>query len=95
VEAGDARLEERSDAFGYVRHCLVPLRPARGEIFTAEELQLVDDVIDRLRGCTAAEISDLSHRDAGWQLVDDGDTIPYELAFVVAPAEAPDPQSSC
>jgi hypothetical protein len=89
LESGAARLEERSDAFGYVRHCLIPLRPARTELFTSDELALVDGVVDRLRTSSASEISELSHRDAGWQLVDEGDTIPYELAFVVAPLDAP------
>ena len=89
LASGEARLDERADAFGYVRHCLVPLRPPRTELFTSEELEIVDSVIDRLRTSSAAEMSELSHRDAAWQLVHEGDTIPYELAFVVAPSEAP------
>ncbi|MGI8776086.1 MAG: hypothetical protein ACR2LJ_01535 [Acidimicrobiales bacterium] len=35
-------------------------------------------------------MSELSHREAGWQLVNEGETIPYELAFVLAPSEARD-----
>jgi len=89
VSEGEARLEERSDAFGFVHHCLIPLRQARTELFTEDELHLVNDVVDRLRSSTAVEISELSHRDAAWQLVKEGETIPYELAFVVAPQQAP------
>jgi hypothetical protein len=33
-------------------------------------------------------VSELSHREAGWQLVDEGETIPYERAFVLAPDQA-------
>lgn len=85
---GDARLEKRVDALGFVHHELIPLRDPRTELFTAEELSLVDEVIEALRAKSATEVSELSHRDAGWQLVGEGESIPYELAFVLAPAEA-------
>ncbi|MEO7837648.1 MAG: type II toxin-antitoxin system antitoxin SocA domain-containing protein, partial [Acidimicrobiales bacterium] len=60
----------------------------RAGVFSDEELRLVDEIVEELRHLTAAEVSDLSHREAGWQLVDDGEVIPYELAFVLAPSEA-------
>lgn len=88
IRSGDARLEERADALGYVHHDLVPQRAPRTSLFSAEELELVDEVIDTLRALNGAQVSDLSHREAGWQLVGDGETIPYELAFVLAPGEA-------
>ena len=94
VRNGDVRLEERMDALGYVHHELVPLREPRTELFTEEELRLVDEVIEQLRASSAAEVSRLSHREAGWQMVGDGETIPYELAFVLAPEQAePTPRS--
>lgn len=88
LRLGDARLEERVDALGYVHHELIPLRQPRTNLFTADELSLVDQVIDALRESSASEVSELSHREAGWQLVDEGESIPYELAFVLAPGEA-------
>jgi len=88
VRRGDARLEKRVDALGYVHHELIPLREARTDVFTAEELRLVDEVIEALRDRSATQVSDLSHREAGWQLVREGESIPYELAFVLGPAEA-------
>jgi hypothetical protein len=48
---------------------------------------VVDEVIAELSSMNAAQVSDLSHRDAGWQLVDEGETIPYELAVVLAPEQ--------
>ena len=88
VQSGDARLERQVDAFGYVHHALVALREPRVELFSDDELRLVDDVIEVLRDASAAEVTELSHREAGWQLVGDGEVIPYPLAFVLAPAEA-------
>jgi len=83
----DARLDERIDALGYVHHRLIPQREPRTDVFTADELRLVDEVIETLRAMSATEVSELSHRQAGWQLVEEGETIPYELAFVLAPSE--------
>lgn len=88
VRTGDARLEERVDALGYVHHELIPLREPQTDLFATEELRLVDEIVEVLRERSAAEVSELSHREAGWQLVSEGDTIPYELAFVLAPSEA-------
>ena len=42
VRSGAARLEKRADAFGYVDDVLVPQRPARTELFSVDELELVD-----------------------------------------------------
>ncbi len=88
VDTGAARLDKRVDALGYVHHELIPQREARTDVFTAEELRIVDDVIEELRQRSATQVSDLSHREAGWQLVEEGESIPYELAFVLAPAQA-------
>jgi hypothetical protein len=71
-----------------VHHELIPRREPRTDLFALEELRLVDEVIAALRAMSAVEVSDLSHREAGWQLVDERATIPYELAFVLAPSEA-------
>jgi hypothetical protein len=49
---------------------------------------LVDEIIEVMRERSATEVSELSHREAGWQLVSEGDSIPYELAFVLGPSEA-------
>lgn len=88
IKAGAARLETRTDGLGYVHHNLIPRREPRMDLFSEEEIRIVDEVIETLRGLNAAEVSALSHREAGWQLVREGETIPYELAFVLAPARA-------
>lgn len=57
--------------------------------FSNEELALVDEVIDALRNVLADEISELSHKFAGWmaaivegQATKKNVTIPYETVFV-------------
>ncbi len=88
VRNGEARRERRPDGLGYVHDDLIPERQPRTELFAAEELRVVDEVIETLREMSATQVSELSHREAGWQLVDEGETIPYELAFVLAPDQA-------
>jgi len=83
----DVELRRRYDAFGYAHDVVVPLREPDISVFTRNELQIVDEIIDELRPLSAAQISLVSHEDAAWQLVEEGETIPYELAFVQAPGE--------
>ncbi|MFA5885459.1 MAG: Panacea domain-containing protein [Acidimicrobiia bacterium] len=50
------------------------------------------EVLADLAHLTAKHVSDLSHAEPGWLLVDDGETIPYEAALI-APYQH-DPTSS-
>jgi hypothetical protein len=87
LRSGEALLEERTDSFGYRHHDLIPVREPRTDVFSEDELAVVDEVLAALDAMNAAQVSELSHRDAGWQLVREGETIPYELAFVLAPEQ--------
>lgn len=83
VAAGAATVA-REEFLGYELHRLVPLRPADVTVFTAAELETVEQVLADLDGLNARQVSDLSHEEAGWRLVDEGDVIPYEAALVGA-----------
>lgn len=65
-------------------HRLVPLRAPDTSVFTAAELETIEGVLADLDGLNARQVSDLSHDEAGWQLTDDGEIIPYEAALVGA-----------
>lgn len=45
---------------------IIPLRPAKLDDFSPEELALVDEVIDQLRESDSDEVVELSHRFHGW-----------------------------
>ena len=67
---------------GYMQHRTLALRePILGK-FTAEEIALVDSVIQQLWGQNASEVSERSHRFPGWQLAKLGETIPYSVALL-------------
>jgi hypothetical protein len=50
--------------------------------FSASEISLVHTLIKQCWGKTAREMSDLSHRFAGWKLAADKEAIPYNVALV-------------
>ena len=64
----------------------VALRPPSPELFTPEELRLIDEIIDANRGKTATDVSDLSHEFVGWQVARRGEAIPYGTAFLASPS---------
>jgi len=79
-EGAVARIED--EYFGKTVHRLVPLREADTGIFNLDELRIVDQVLKALWGLTATQVSERSHEEKGWQMVDVGETIPYSSAFL-------------
>ena len=66
-----------------MQEVLVPIREPNLNWFSAEELDLVNDVINNLSDYSAREVSDLSHeRTLAWKIADDHEEIPYETVFL-------------
>jgi hypothetical protein len=85
---GAGRAELRSEwVIGYRQDRLVALDDPNLEKFSDEELDIVDQVLKALDGKTGQEVSDLSHDDMGWIVVDLEETIPYEMAFLASARE--------
>jgi uncharacterized phage-associated protein len=84
VSTGEAEIV-REQYLGYTMARLLPLRPSDTSLFTPSEIESVDEAVRDLDGLTAKQVSDLSHEEAGWRLVEAGETIPYEAALVGAP----------
>ena len=82
---GELRLEEVESGPDLLTRP-VALRPPELELFTPEELRLVDEIIDANRGTTATDVSDLSHQFVGWQVARLGEAIPYGTAFLARPS---------
>lgn len=69
---------------GYVRSRLTMARREPDvSLFSQEELDLVDEVLDVLADHSAESASEFSHRFfAGWQIVNYNEDIPYETVFI-------------
>ena len=69
--------------FGYTQTRLVADRPADlDRYFSAEDISLVEQVLERLKWSNAADVSALSHLDMGWKLAADGEAIPYFSVYL-------------
>ncbi|MEM8923897.1 MAG: Panacea domain-containing protein [Actinomycetota bacterium] len=88
--AGRARLQSSVTDGGHRLDALVPLAEPDLSLFDESERHTIATVADQLRTMTATEVSELSHRQAGWQLVDVGETIPHCAALLDEEATVPD-----
>jgi len=81
IARGEAELHTET-YLGRTQKRLVAHREADLTCFTADELKAVDEALAELRGRSASDVSQLSHDEIGYQMVNDGDTIPYEAAYL-------------
>lgn len=78
----DLLKRERPLRHGLMKHEFVALRDPDLSVFSAEEIALVDNVIDAFRGTTASYVSRISHVFNGWKAANLNEIIPYETTFL-------------
>ena len=88
VDSGQARLLEE-EYLGYRQARLIPLREPDLSLLTAEEIETVDQALAEVEGTTGTRLSELSHEEMGWKMVDEGETIPFEAAYLKPPVVTP------
>jgi len=71
----------QSQYFNFPQRKYLPRRPSDLALFTGNELQLIDDVLNKLSNMKAAEISEYSHGDVPWITTPNGKKIDYESVF--------------
>ncbi len=76
----------KSKYFNFEQKKYLPLRDPNLSLFTAKEIQTIDDVISRLSDKTAAEMKEYSHGDIPWVTAAEGKKIDYESVFYRTPA---------
>jgi transcriptional regulator with XRE-family HTH domain len=78
----DGELEEMSSKyFTYDQKKFIPVVRADLRKVNGQELELIDDVLNRLAGKSAAELSDYSHKDTPWMVAELGENLEYESVF--------------
>lgn len=90
VTDGTLVMRSVTDEFGYNHHIFKAARSADLSVFGDLERKTIDAVVTRISSMSAREVSDLSHEDAGWQMVDLGDSIPYAAAYIGSDVEPPE-----
>ncbi len=88
--AAVVEIKQFVDRFGYRQERVCPLASSPPQLLDAAELETIDGVIEELRPMNGSQVSLLSHQDLGWKLVDFGETIPYETAYLSLDAAVPD-----
>jgi hypothetical protein len=84
VEEGAIRVDEVSLDFGrqtYLQKRTIALRDPIMVFFTADEIAIVDKVIEDLWNQNATEVSNASH-DVRWRVLQHKDPVPYEFAYL-------------
>ncbi len=71
----------KSKYFQYEQKKYLPRRAPDLKDLNAQEIQLIDDVLARLSGKSAKELSEYSHGDIPWKSHQDGEVIDYENVF--------------
>ena len=74
-------IKVESSYFAYPQTKYLPLRKADLSKFKASEIEIIDDVLNRLSDMNAAQISEYSHNDVPWLTTEDGEIIEYESVF--------------
>lgn len=64
---------------------LVPRRQGDLTLLSLTERQMLDQAIEVEKRRSGTESSAASHREPGWQMVEESETIPYETAFLRRP----------
>jgi transcriptional regulator with XRE-family HTH domain len=74
-----------SKYFEYPQTKYLPLRKANLSEVRANEIEAIDDVLNRLSDMSATQISGYSHNDVPWLTTEDGEVIEYESVFYRTP----------
>ena len=82
MEAHEEIIVRKKDRFGMTQVRVVPRRSPDLSLFSAEEISLVDRILEVLAGVTATSLSEFTHLERGWQAASYRETIPYETVFL-------------
>ncbi|MFQ5963237.1 MAG: helix-turn-helix domain-containing protein [Candidatus Scalinduaceae bacterium] len=78
-------IKVESSYFEYPQTKYLPLRKADLSKLKANEIEVIDDTLNRLSEMNAAQISEYSHNDVPWLTTKDQDIIEYESVFYRTP----------
>ncbi len=73
--------EVKSKYFKFEQVKYLPVKNPDLSCLNGQELEMIDFVLDRYADKSAAEISEMSHRDTPWKVAKDMENLEYEHAF--------------
>jgi len=79
---GDIAIRREGSSSGLYTNRVFALREPDLSQFTPQEIALVTSVLQNCWRHTGTELTEITHRFAGWRLAGDKETIPYSVALV-------------
>lgn len=76
----------KSKYFQHLQKKYLPHRDPDLSVFNANEIQVIDDVLQKLSSMNASTISQYSHQDVPWMVTPERQKIDYESVFYRTPA---------
>lgn len=76
----------KSKYFQHLQKKYLPHRKPDLSVFNANEIKMIDDVLQKLSDMNASTISEYSHQDIPWMVTQDRQKIDYESVFYRTPA---------
>lgn len=76
----------KSNYFQHFQKKYLPRKEPDLSVFNANEIKVIDDVLQKLSDMNAATISEYSHQDIPWMVTPDQKKIDYESVFYRTPA---------
>lgn len=76
----------KSKYFQHLQKKYLPHQEPDLSVFNANEIKVIDDVLQKLSGMNATTISEYSHQDVPWMVTPDREKIDYESVFYRTPA---------
>jgi uncharacterized phage-associated protein len=81
MSVGAVEVESRG-FFGKKQKVTRAKRTADLSVFTSNELELIEEVVAQYQHYSASDVRTLSHLEAGWQLTNEKEVIPYETVLI-------------
>ncbi len=78
-------IKVESKYYDYPQRKYLPLRKADLSKLKANEIEVIDKVLDKLSDMNATQISEYSHNDVPWLTTEDNEVIEYESVFYRTP----------
>lgn len=76
----------KSKYFQHLQKKYLPLQEPDLSVFNANEIKVIDDVLQKLSSMNASTISEYSHQDVPWMVTSERQKIDYESVFYRTPA---------
>jgi len=85
MTAHEELMKVKSEYFNFPQTKYLPRRKPDLAKFKANEIEVIDDVLNKLSEMNASQISAYSHGDVPWVTTNDGEAIEYESVFYRTP----------